>query len=446
MFGIFIVACGTTHVMEIWTLWHPTYWLSGLLKVVTAFASIYTAIMLVPLIPKAAALPSPAQVANVALGNEITERKRIEEHIRTLNTELEQRVLERTAALKRANEQLEAEIIDRKQAEERLTLALEAADMSTWDWDILTNHITRAGKHEKLFGLTPGTFGETYEAALSYVHPEDRQLLAQAVVHSIRERVRYDQEFRIVWPDGSIRWLAGKGQVFCDETGSAMRMVGISVDITDRKQAAEQITASLKEKEVLLQEIHHRVKNNMQVICSLLNLSGAVEESKTLELLQKAQNRVASMALVHEQLYQSKDLARIDFAEYIQNLVCNLFSSYDVGSDQVALKINVDNVLVGINAAIPCGLIINELVSNSLKYAFPSKEKGEVCIDLYLENNNYFALIVSDDGIGLPVDVDFQNTKSLGLRLVAALTKQLSGTLLIKRNIGTKFKITFLDK
>jgi two-component sensor histidine kinase len=175
------------------------------------------------------------------------------------------------------------------------------------------------------------------------------------------------------------------------------------------------------------------------------------------------------MALVHEQLYESEDLARIDFGDYIQNLAANLLSSYDVSSNAIALKINVDNVLLGVDAAIPCGLIINELVSNSLKYAFPDGQfaqrgkpphatvlpspqrglrvspdnQGEICIDFHVENDDHLHLTVSDNGVGFPQNLDFQNTETLGLQLVTALTGQLSGTIKLERNMGTKFKITF---
>jgi len=324
MFGAFIIACGTTHVMEIWTLWHPTYWLSGFIKVITAIISLYTASELVPLLPKILALPSPAQLkaANLALEKEITERKQAEQHIRTLNAELEQRVNERTAALRHSNEELASEIADRKWAE-------------------------------------------------------------------------------------------------------------------------EQIKASLQEKEVLLKEIHHRVKNNLQIISSLLNLqAGYIEDEKTLEILKAGESRVASMAMIHEQLYLSGDLAKVNFTEYIENLVANLFNSYNVNSEAIALKINVDNVNLKLDAAIHCGLIINELISNSLKYAFPAGKEGEICIDLY-RNNNHFILTVSDNGIGFPKDLDFHNTASLGLQIVTALTNQLEGTIELNREVGTEFKIMF---
>lgn len=345
------------------------------------------------------------------------------------------------SARKQAEESLRA-------SEERLRLALEVARISTWDWNILTNQVTWSHNYELLFGLTPGSFGQTYESFLEYVHPQDRQLLTEAVTCCVAQKVCCDHEYRIIRPDGSIRWLAGKGEVFYDETGTtAVRMIEVTTDITQRKRTAEQLKASLQEKEVLLKEIHHRVKNNMQIICSLLNLqSASISDPQTVELLQEGQNRVASMALVHEQLYQSEDLARIDFADYIQNLTANLFSSYDIHADAIALKINVDNVFLGVNAAIPFGLIINELVANSLKYAFPIGTTGCIYVDMYFDNDNHLTLSVSDNGIGFPADLDFHNTESLGLQLVTALTSQLQGTIELKRNNGTEFKITLQDK
>jgi PAS domain S-box-containing protein len=356
---------------------------------------------------------------------------------------------------KGANRKLKTEIIERKRtekklrrSEERLRLALKVAPTGTWDWNILTNQVTWSHNYELLFGLTPGTFGDTYECVLEYIHPQDRKLLVQAVRCCLDQKVCYDHEYRVVWPDGSIRWMAGKGEVFYDETGTqAVRMIGITTDITQRKQTAKQLKESLYEKEVLLKEIHHRVKNNMQVICSLLNLqSASISDPQTLEILQEGQNRVASMALVHEQLYQSEDLARIDFAEYVENLAANLLSSYHVNSDRIALKINVEHIHLSVDVAIPCGLIINEIVTNSLKYAFPLGKSGEICIEFHSDNNNQLLLSLSDNGIGLPPDFDIQNTETLGLKLVTALTGQLSGTIVLNRNVGTEFKITFTEK
>jgi two-component sensor histidine kinase len=213
-------------------------------------------------------------------------------------------------------------------------------------------------------------------------------------------------------------------------------------DITEQKLAQERIKASLKEKEVLLKEVHHRVKNNLQVISSLLSLqAGYVNDKQALELFKESQNRVRSMAIIHERLYQSKDLGRIDFRGYVRDLADNLFRSYGVDSGRIMLNVNVDNVFLGVDMAIPCGLIVNELVSNSLKYAFPEGRKGEIRIDLFPEGEKNLVLIVKDNGIGFPEELDFRNTETLGLQLVNTLTEQVGGTITLSREGGTMFKI-----
>ncbi|HEX9830576.1 MAG TPA: PAS domain S-box protein [Thermodesulfobacteriota bacterium] len=228
----------------------------------------------------------------------------------------------------------------------------------------------------------------------------------------------------------------------------------LQAEVTERRRVEKQIKVSLEEKEVLLKEIHHRVKNNLQVISSLLSLqSRYIRDNEVVDIFRESQNRIDSMALVHEKLYQSKDMARIDFADYVLNLTSFLLSSYRVNSKGIILNFNVDNVFLGVDTAIPCGLIINELVSNSLKHGFPSVEtcteeemtRGEVRIDLYSDNDSRFSLVISDNGTGFPQDLDFRNTKSLGLQLVCTLTNQLNGTIELSRDGGTKFIITFSE-
>ena len=214
----------------------------------------------------------------------------------------------------------------------------------------------------------------------------------------------------------------------------------------DRKQAEEQIKKSLNEKEVLLREIHHRVKNNMQIISSLLRLQSQTIKDKTYsQLFEESQNRITSMALVHEKLYQSRDLAKIDFNAYIRDMVTGLFQSYGISTDRINLIFDVGDVSLGINSAIPCGLIINELVTNSLKYAFPDGRKGELKITVH-EIDNEIELVISDNGIGIPENIDFRNTESLGLKLVSILAeRQLRGNLNLDRKTGTEFRIRFKE-
>jgi PAS domain S-box-containing protein len=215
-------------------------------------------------------------------------------------------------------------------------------------------------------------------------------------------------------------------------------------EIVERKRVEEQIRASLREKEVLLKEIHHRVKNNLQIVSSLLSLqANYVSDQQAFEALRESLNRVHSMGVIHEVLYQSLDLAQVDFGEFTQRLVDHLFRMYGVESQAITLRMDVSEVPMSIDTAIYCGLIVNELVSNSLKYAFPAGRAGEICIGLHSDNENHLTLTVSDNGISLPSDVEQRKVESLGLQLVAMLTEQLEGTAEFDPSSGTAFRIMF---
>ena len=209
--------------------------------------------------------------------------------------------------------------------------------------------------------------------------------------------------------------------------------------------AEERIKASLNEKEVLLKEIHHRVKNNLQVISSLLNLqSRNLDDERARDILKESRNRVRSMALIHELLYQSEDLTRIPFGVYIRKLTNDLYRTYQVDSDHVTVNITAGDLMVGIDTAIPCGLIINELVSNSLKHAFPAGAPGEIVISLEVDKEENFILKVSDNGVGIPDGLDLRNAESLGMQLVSSLVDQLGASFEIDGSRGTRFTINFM--
>jgi len=231
--------------------------------------------------------------------------------------------------------------------------------------------------------------------------------------------------------------------VVLNDQGEPVALVGVARDITERVQAEDQIRGSLKEKEVMLKEIHHRVKNNLQVISSLLNLQSAQEQNPAiLAALKESQGRVRSMALVHEELYRSNDLSDIGMDSYVRKLTANLFFAYQSATTRVTLDIDVRDVYLPVDTAIPCGLIINELISNSLKYAFKKRQKGLVTVR-FNHDGPVYRLVVSDDGVGLPKDLDIENTESLGLQLVSTLAKQLRGTIEVDRSEGTSFILEF---
>lgn len=216
-------------------------------------------------------------------------------------------------------------------------------------------------------------------------------------------------------------------------------------DVTERKIAEEQIKDSLREKEVLLKEIHHRVKNNFQIIISLLNLqSGGITDENLRRLFNDSVNRIRAMALVHEELYQSESISDIDFAAYLRTILEELYAGYAVGPNRPELIIECEEIYLGIDQAIPCGLILNELVTNSLKYAFTENVSGpHIKVTLRRSGEDTIVLTISDNGIGLPQEVDPAATATLGLQLVSVLIKQIHGTCAIGRRDGTSWEITF---
>lgn len=215
-------------------------------------------------------------------------------------------------------------------------------------------------------------------------------------------------------------------------------------EVAERERAEEHIRASLQEKEVLLKEIHHRVKNNLQVISSLLNLqANSIDDEQIHLILRDSQNRVRSMALIHEKLYRSEHLAQIDLADYSRDLTAYLFRSQDAYARGITLNIQADNIFLNIDTAVPCGLMINELVSNSLKHAFPEGRGGQILVAIKSGPDQQVTLTIKDDGIGFPPAVDFRETESLGLQLVNSLVDQLNGSIELVSEQGTQFTITF---
>jgi PAS domain S-box-containing protein len=230
------------------------------------------------------------------------------------------------------------------------------------------------------------------------------------------------------------------------KTGQMKGVIEYIRDISERKKAEDRLQESLQEKEVLLREIHHRVKNNMQVISSLLNLqSRQIKDPDVFEMFKESQRRIRSMALIHERLYQSSDLSRIEFSEYLRNLATHLFHSYQVDASRVQLKIEAEEVHLNINTAIPCGLIVNELISNALKHGFPEGRKGQLDLDLRRVAGDGYVLRVMDDGVGFPEALDFRKTETLGMQIVNTLVSQIDASIDLAREKGTEFTIHFQE-
>jgi PAS domain S-box-containing protein len=226
------------------------------------------------------------------------------------------------------------------------------------------------------------------------------------------------------------------------DTDDGMMVLSAIVDISDRKQKESSLEAALREKEVLLGEIHHRVKNNLQIIHSLLELQAfRVDDPSVLKLLLESQNRIRSMSLIHQTLYESKDFAFVDFGAFLDTLAPSLVSAYSVDPSLITLTVDASDVSLPIQAAVPCGLILNELISNALKHAFPPGRSGRIDVRLAMHADNIMMLSVSDDGVGIPADFDLTSSTTLGLQLVSLLTEQLRGELQVQRAGPTCFTL-----
>ncbi len=247
--------------------------------------------------------------------------------------------------------------------------------------------------------------------------------------------------------NGELYWESVSISPVRDTRDVITHFVGVKEDITERRKAEDQIKSSLKEKEILLQEIHHRVKNNLQVIISLLSLqSKDIKDHKVLKMFKESQDRVHSISLVHERIYRSKDLAHIRLEGYVKKLTDDLLKSYKVNEGIITLKIDVEDMIIGIDTSIPCGLIINELLSNSLKHAFPEKRKGEIDIKIYRTGDSEIEMIFRDNGIGLPENYDFRNSPGFGFRMIIDLVEyKLMGNINLFRGKGTQFQILFKE-
>ena len=335
------------------------------------------------------------------------------------------------------------EVIDFKKHPDLIAKILDLADDAIISVDDSQRILLFNQGAERIFG---------FSAAEAIGKPLDILLpgrLAELHRRHIRDFMTSAQSARRMGERGDILGQRKDGTEFAAEASISkvivddqMRMTVILRDVSRRVAAEEKIKLSLREKEALLREIHHRVKNNLQVVSSLLGLqSRGVSEEQTRMMLEESQNRVQSMAMLHESLYHSGNLSEIDFPEYVRQLASHLFQSYGVGPERIRLRTNLDNLNLGLDAAVPCGLIINELVSNSLKHAFPSGEEGEIRIELRESPEGMVKLIVADSGVGF--DTSAPSRKTLGLRLVRMLAEQLGAKVEMQSRGGTETQLTF---
>jgi PAS domain S-box-containing protein len=350
----------------------------------------------------------------------------------------------------------------------RLTTAMDLAHLVNWEYDVKAGTFTFNDPFYALYGTTARNEGgylmpaETY--VREFVHPDDIPYVT-GVIEKVASGTDPDYvteaEHRIIRRDGEMRFIVVRFGVIINATGQLVKTYGINQDITNRKlmeseirslnqvleqrvaERTEQLNSSLKEKELLLREIHHRVKNNIQVIASLLNWqSNIIKDEKTREQLQDAQDRVRSIALVHENLYQSQNLEAIDYQEYLKKNIQYLYHTHSVNPERIAVRVVGDTISLTIDKAIPCGLIVNEMITNAFKHAFPGNNSGTVDIGLFRQGPD-IRLEYHDNGCGLPDSVTLDKTKSLGMMLISGLSRQLKGSITIGREGGTHYVLIF---
>lgn len=402
---------------------------------------------------------------------DVMKKMLVEKRLKSYQCDLERMVNERTLELEKANTKLNKEIVERKQIEDdmrklHLAVVQSPAVVTITDTKGIIEYI-----NPKFTEVTGYTFAEVTgrnpRILKSGRHSANEYKQMWDLIASGKE---WHGEFYNKKKDGECYWESASISPLRNTEGLITNYVKVAEDITDRKMietelvksqcelenrvaerteelsdANEQIRGSLKEKDVLLQEIHHRVKNNMQLIISLLNMCFKhVKDKEYVEIFEDCVNRVKSIAIIHEHLYKSKDFAKIELGHYIREITDELMMSFGISKNKVKLSTNVNDILLRIDDAIPCGLIINELVSNIFKHAFPGGNLGEISIKIGLIPENELELIFSDNGVGLPEDIDLENIESLGLRLVNGLvTKQLKGKLEMNIKNGTEFRIRF---
>jgi PAS domain S-box-containing protein len=379
LFATFIVACGATHYLEIWTLWHAQYWLSGCVKAITALVSVPTAILLIKLLPTAIALPTAAQLA---------------------------------AATK------ETEIV-----RGRFAAIVESSDDAIASFDLQGRVLTWNRGAERLYGYSAE---EMVGHEISEFLPEGRRDETQVLLAGVRggesiekmETVRRRKDGTLVDVSLTASPIQADGRVIA--------MATIGRDISAEKQADRQLRHSLREKEALLKEVHHRVKNNLQVISSLLSMqSRKLPDGPTRNALQESQGRVKAIALFHEKVYRSPQLGAVSVRDYAKDIIDGVLREFNA-TGRIAGRVEGDDVRLGVDLAVPCGLLLNELISNALKHAFPDDRPGSLSVDVRHDAGRV-RLTIEDDGVGMPIDLEARKNKSMGLQLVESLVMQLGG-------------------
>jgi len=352
--------------------------------------------------------------------------------------------------LRQQLEQLQETVSETKSklqlSEEKIRLLLEETDEGIWSWDLKTGEVQYNDNWIRILGYSPGERTFDIDWWQKNLHPDSKILREIALADYLAGRKKYyELEYQLRGKYDRWIWVIVRGIcVARDDEGNPLKILGTLRDISRRKNMEVQLQASLKEKETLLHEIHHRVKNNMAVIISLLKLQAdKTEDNHIKEALKEGQLRVYAMSAVHETLHGSTNLSEIALKAFLSKIARVVFQTYSITQDNVELQVDMEDIQLSINQASPLGLVMNELISNSLKYAFPGERRGKITVGLTLQDTK-LELTIADDGVGIPDGFDWKNSNSLGMQLVRTLIEnQLDGAIDMDHQNGTKFTIRF---
>jgi PAS domain S-box-containing protein len=327
-------------------------------------------------------------------------------------------------------------------SEERLRLALGAAKAGTWEWDLRTGENVWSDELWQLFGLSRDSVSPSYDSWLATVAPSDRERIVAALDAAVRAGTDIDIEWRVRGAGGEDRWLMSRGKPEFDGSGRALRYLGAVIDISDRKRTEEKVGELLDEKELILKEVHHRVKNNLNTIYSFLTLQAdSTGEPFARRALMDAGSRVQSMLLLYDRLYQSDSFGSMRVDLYLSPLIDQILEVFPNRESVRVLK-RIEAFSLDANRLQHLGVIVNELLTNIMKYAFVGKGEGEIIVEAS-SVGGLVAVAIQDDGDGLPESIDFRHSNGFGLMLVEGLTKQLKGSVRIDRRGGTRIVLEF---
>ncbi|MFB6344912.1 MAG: sensor histidine kinase, partial [bacterium] len=326
----------------------------------------------------------------------------------------------------------------------RLSLALNAAQAGVWEIDLESEEQFWDDNMASLIDLDPEEFDNSYQHFEQFIQPTYKKNLEEKILKAVDDSGVFEEEFQVKTAEGRTRWLMSRGEVVADESGSPRSILGVTLDVTERRQTQEALEEALSEKDTLLREIHHRVKNNMQVVESLLSMQRRnLDRPGVNQAFEETIRRVQTMAIVHENLYQSGNFSSVNLNKYLRNLCNNILAAHGY-DERINIDLNLVDYELSLDQSVACGLIVNELLMNCLEHGFKENEDGSIMVELFASETGSLSLTVSDNGCGLDEDFNWEQSRSTGLEIVHSLAEyELDGSVTYEESEGVSVTVNF---